>query len=236
MSHRELNDPSLLDFGMLQVGHGEKESIRSAVSTLKDAQKETPNIPIVMSEINYEGILGKNGAKIQRESFWTSVLQGAAGFTYGANGIWQVNRKTTPFGTSASGNRWGDTPWEEAANFPGGSQVALAMRYLCSRTQLPLYPCTHDPILSLNKIICAKIRNEQYLLYGTDSKALHRVFRLKLSGLPARMPYKIEHFNPVTAETKIIATVVSNNKGTLLLPRCKFKHDWVLFLDPIDTY
>ncbi len=35
--------------------------------------------------------------------FWTCMLSGAAGHTYGANGIWQLNRRDPPYGKSPMG-------------------------------------------------------------------------------------------------------------------------------------
>src|SRR5438128_4943039 len=35
-----------------------------------------------------------------RFMFWACVLSGAAGHSYGANGIWQVNRPGQPYGPS----------------------------------------------------------------------------------------------------------------------------------------
>ena len=51
--------------------------------------------------------------------FWTCVLNGACGHTYGANGIWQVNTRAKPYGPSPHGMAWGDTPWEDAYLLPG---------------------------------------------------------------------------------------------------------------------
>ena len=44
------------------------------------------------SEVCYEGLLGRHDEQIQRIMAWTSLLAGTAGYTYGGNGIWQVNR------------------------------------------------------------------------------------------------------------------------------------------------
>ena len=62
--------------------------------------------------------------------FWACVLSGAAGHSYGANGIWQVNRAGQPYGPSPHGMSWGDTPWEEAAQLPGSEQLGLAKQLL----------------------------------------------------------------------------------------------------------
>ncbi len=62
--------------------------------------------------------------------FWSCMLLGTAGHTYGANGVWQVNTREKPFGRSPHGMSWGDTPWEDAYQLPGSSDVALGKRLL----------------------------------------------------------------------------------------------------------
>jgi hypothetical protein len=62
--------------------------------------------------------------------FWACMLSGAAGHTYGANGIWQMSSREVPYGPSPHGMSWGDTPWEEAHQLPGSSQLGIAKRLL----------------------------------------------------------------------------------------------------------
>ena len=62
--------------------------------------------------------------------FWHSLLNGACGFTYGANGLWQLNRKDRPYGPSPHGMSCGGPTWEEAMNLPGSAQLGLAKRIL----------------------------------------------------------------------------------------------------------
>ena len=65
--------------------------------------------------------------------FWSALLSGAAGHTYGANGIWQVNTREKPYGLSPHGHSWGGPAWDIAAALPGSGQLgmakALLMRY-----------------------------------------------------------------------------------------------------------
>ena len=69
-------------------------------------------------------------AEVPRLMFWASVLSGAAGHTYGANGIWQLNRKDKPYGKSPHGGDYGHIPWDEAMKLPGSGQLGLAKRLL----------------------------------------------------------------------------------------------------------
>jgi hypothetical protein len=64
--------------------------------------------------------------------FWLCMTNGAAGHTYGANGIWQVNRKGQPHGPSPhhppGSSGYGKIPWNESMNLPGSAQVGFGKK------------------------------------------------------------------------------------------------------------
>ncbi len=126
----QLEDPTLLDIDMLQTGHGDRESVPNTVKTITDCLGREPKMPVLVGEVCYEGIAEASRSEIQRFMFWSCMLSGAAGHTYGANGIWQVNTRVKPFGPSPHGRSWGNTPWEDAYRLPGSRHVALAKRIL----------------------------------------------------------------------------------------------------------
>ncbi len=125
-----IDDPALLDFDMLQTGHGGREVLEPSIRTLRWSYDADPRMPVLNSEVCYEQLLGWIPADVQRLIFWASMLSGAAGQTYGANGIWQVNRRDQPHGASPHGGNYGTIPWDEAMNLPGSSQLALGKRLL----------------------------------------------------------------------------------------------------------
>ncbi len=141
-SREQIEEPELLDFGMLQLSHRGYEYLTDQMRILDQSVNALPPLAIVNAESNYEGIKGGHLADVQRFSFWSSMLLGAAGFTYGANGVWQINRRDEPFGPSPHGASWGDMPWEEAYQLPGGNQVALGSRIL---RQLPWHRFKPNP-------------------------------------------------------------------------------------------
>ena len=114
-----VEDPAVLDFDMLQTGHGDRESIPSTMKLVTTSYQSSPSMPVLIGEVCYEGIQEASRQEIQRFMFWASMLSGAAGHTYGANGIWQVNNPGEPFGASPHGRSWGDTPWQTAYRLPG---------------------------------------------------------------------------------------------------------------------
>lgn len=128
--HKMVESPSLIDFDMLQPGHEEWKTMEHMGDMMDEAVNRSPAMPVINSETCYEGILAINGANIQRHAFWTCMLSGAAGHTYGANGIWQVNRKNAYYGKSPVGTSWGNTPWDEAMDLPGSKQTGLGKSFL----------------------------------------------------------------------------------------------------------
>jgi len=87
-------------------------------------------MPTINAEVTYEGILDTCFERVVRFAAWSCLLSGAAGHTYGANGIWQVNRRDEPYGKSPHGGNWGNRPWDDAMRLPGSKQVSLAKRLL----------------------------------------------------------------------------------------------------------
>ena len=90
-------------------------------------------MPVLIGEVCYEGIQEASRQEVQRFMFWSALLSGTAGHTYGANGIWQVNTREKPYGLSPHGHSWGGPAWDIAAALPGSGQLgmakALLMRY-----------------------------------------------------------------------------------------------------------
>ncbi|MCL4401517.1 MAG: DUF4038 domain-containing protein [Acidobacteria bacterium] len=125
-----VTDPSVLDFDMLQTGHGDRDSIPSTLKLVTTSYATTPEMPVIDGEVCYEGIMEASRQEIQRYMFWACMLNGAAGHTYGANGIWQVNTPEQPFGASPHGRSWGDTPWQTAYRLPGSGQLGMAKKLL----------------------------------------------------------------------------------------------------------
>ncbi|MFO0887850.1 MAG: DUF4038 domain-containing protein [Isosphaeraceae bacterium] len=123
-------DQALLDFDMLQTGHGQREVLRPTIHALRASRETRPVMPVLNGEVAYEALLGRIPAEIPRLMFWTNMLAGAAGHTYGANGIWQLNRREQPYGKSPHGGNYGTIPWDEAMNLPGSGQLGIAKKFL----------------------------------------------------------------------------------------------------------
>jgi hypothetical protein len=125
-----MNDASVVDFELLQTGHGMHEIIAPSGEQISSVRNTRPPVPVIAGEPAYENLNGQIPADVCRALFWVCLAHGAAGHTYGANGIWQVNRPEQPYGASPGGNNWGTIPWLDAMRLPGSAQVAFGKQLL----------------------------------------------------------------------------------------------------------
>lgn len=130
MGRDQIHDDSLLDLNMLQTGHDGYRSVPNTIAKINQGYERTPTMPVLVGEANYEGILHFCEAEVERLTFWSAILSGACGHTYGANGLWQLNNKDKPYGASPWGGTWGGLAWEDASQLPGSTQLGLAKQLL----------------------------------------------------------------------------------------------------------
>ncbi|MCL5745375.1 MAG: glycoside hydrolase family 140 protein, partial [Acidobacteria bacterium] len=125
-----LRDSGILDFDSLHMGHSDRDSAVNCIRVVRELHSREPHMPVIPGEVVFEGIGWQNWQNMQRYCFWGSMLSGAAGYCYGANGIWQFNRKGEPFGASPHGRTWGGDAWDVAMNYPGSAQIGIAKKLL----------------------------------------------------------------------------------------------------------
>jgi hypothetical protein len=233
-AHDTVEDRSVLDFDMLQTGHGDRTSIPNTVERVTESVKLTPPMPVLVGEVTYEGIGEASRQEVQRFMFWCSLLSGTAGHTYGANGIWQLNRAEQPFGPSPHGQSWGDTPWDVAARLPGSKQVglgkALLVRYPWWRLQPR--PESVEPRWTKEDYIApyaAAIPGELYIIFLPFSPG-RRGDPLKLHLEPG-LTYHAFFFDPTNGKQHEIGAVTAASGGEWLPPRVPIFQDWVLVVE-----
>src|SRR5438552_12606037 len=124
------DDVSLLDIDMLQTPHGQRGAVPPTVRTVRESYADKPVMPVINGEAAYEMLSDNLPTEWTRRMFWLCMMNGAAGHTYGANGIWQCNRRGQPHGASPHGGDYGHIPWDDAMNLPGSRQVALGKKLL----------------------------------------------------------------------------------------------------------
>jgi len=131
-----IGDADDLDLIWLQTGHADRSSVPDSLATLERELAAEHGLPVINSEVCYEGIAGGSSATLQRFLFFAHLLSGAAGHTYGAQGLWAF-RRTEDRGP---GIVWGDSTWQEAAALPGSAQLGRCAAFLRSLDWPALVP------------------------------------------------------------------------------------------------
>jgi len=235
-STTQISDPSLLDFAMIQSGHQGYESISRALSMIASHKQHFPLLPVVMAEMNYEGIMHDTHAEIQRLGFWSTILSGAAGFSYGANGLWQVNQKSAPFGPSPHGGTWGNMPWDEAMEQRGSHHLGRAVQLLSQYPWHDIEPHPEwlspqsDPYDS-RAIRIAGIPGKLRIiyLYGPIHPWSQPKYRIR--DLEKGSAYEAYFWDPRTGETVSVPAVDRKKNGEWEIPPLPTFDDWVLIME-----
>jgi len=235
--HDQVSDPAVLDVDMLQTGHGGYSSLAPTVTMLTESLAREPRMPVLVGEANYEGILESSREEIQRFLFWTCLLSGAAGHTYGANGLWQVNSREEPYGPSPHGTSWGDVPWPDAYQLPGSRQVGLG-KHLLERYpwwRFEPHPEWVEPHHSpQNRMLpyAAGIPGQVRLIF-IPSEAVWVLWRgdIVVKGLEAGITYRGFFFSPKTGQEYSLEPITPDAHGDYRLPKPPIFQDWVVVLE-----
>ena len=231
--HEQVEDDTLLDLDMLQTGHS---GVPSLVPTMQMIRKSVSRrkLPVIDSEVCYEGICGSSYADVQRYAFLSCVFLGACGHTYGANGIWQLNDRNCPYGVSPHGAQWGTTPWQEAYQLPGSRQIGYIKQYLTrfdwwrfeQHPEWVEQPCSLE---NLDGHFAMGIPREVRLLFkphfGGDFWG-----EVLLKEIEPDVRYRAERMNPITGEVTDLGKVTPDAEGNFRMPRIDAFQDWVYAL------
>jgi hypothetical protein len=232
----QLSDPKLIDFEMLQTGHSGECTLGPTIDMLTTSLSRDPKMPVLVSEVNYEGICETNREEIQRFLFWTCLLSGAMGHTYGANGLWQLNTPEKPYGPSPHGTSWGNLPWDQAAQLPGSKQIGLAKKCL---EKYPWWQIeTHPEWISHPQ---SEGKRTQCYIAGIPRR-LRIVFipslcswiawqgALKILNLEEDVTYCCTYFDPKTGDVYGQGTVTDRE---YTIPKPPIFQDWVIILEAV---
>jgi len=118
-------DEVLIDYDMVGGSHA-APTTRQTLSVFTEAYGRTPPMPVLCGETGYEGHMQFHFQDVQRHVFWMYLLNGAAGHTYGAAGVWHASVNGDPGITPV----YDRTTWKEGMNFPGSTQLGLGKKLL----------------------------------------------------------------------------------------------------------
>lgn len=236
----QVDDASVLDFEMLQTGHGGYPTLATTVNMVVESLAQEPRMPVLVGEVNYEGIVESSREEMQRFLFWTSLLSGAAGHTYGANGLWQLNRRDQPYGQSPHGTSWGDIPWNDAYLLAGSGQLGIGKRLLeryhwWQFEPRPDWIEPHADETNRMGAYAAGIPGAVRVVF-VAAEASWIAWRggMAIRGLEDGIHYRARYVNPKTGREHDLGHVVADAGGSYTLPKPPIFQDWIIVLEAGD--
>jgi len=233
-AHETLTDVSILDFEMIGTGHGGWSAAPRNVEIAREAYGRVPPKPAVNCEVCYEGHMQTSWQGVQRFMFWTCLLSGAYGYTYGAGGIWQMNTREQPHGPSPHGGTYENTPWDVAAQLPGGQQLGLAKGLLLRYPwwQFEPHPDWVEPRWT---------PADYHLPYAAGVPESVRMVYIPariydwsgpcLREMERGVTYRAYYFDPITGQEYDLGTATADVQNRWQAPNVPLAQDWVLVLE-----
>jgi hypothetical protein len=233
------NDP-WIDFHTWGSYHAVFNNPRSYEAALADWNLPNPK-PTLNSEPCYEGIrlnyaIDDNGVftstDIRLAAYW-SVFSGAAGFTYGANPVWQ-------FADSLRKSHYHEIfmSWQNALNMPGAFQMRHLKKLMESRPMLELKP--DQTIIVRGQGNCSEracaIRGNSFLMVYIPTGNSVTIKLGTISGAKVKATW----FDPRTGETIPIEEFENTGEKSFDVPgmsqelnwlRTGRGCDWILIID-----
>ncbi|WP_231954299.1 DUF5060 domain-containing protein [Pirellulimonas nuda] len=230
---RPLADMDALDFVMIQPGHKDA-SVATAADHLDAARKLYPGRPVLIGEACFEGMNGECKEKIQRILFWSSMLTGAPGFSYGADGIWQFNCRDNPFGPSPGGQTWGNAAWDDAYRWPGSAHVGAGRRILLGYsweklTSNPEWISNPATIDEPRGAYAAGIGDRMRMIYFPNGVAPWRVPPV-VRQLAPNTSFQARYIDPMSTQVFPLGEITTDAQGGWEAPPTPVLHDWLLVL------
>ncbi|WP_210490143.1 glycoside hydrolase family 140 protein [Rufibacter aurantiacus] len=223
-----------LDLDMFQAGHSRQSHDFKYV---RDSRKITPARPVINGEPRYEDHPDRfkpeefgwmDASDVRSSAYWT-MLSGAAGYTYGAHGIWQM------YQANRSPISWARTSWRASLDLPGATHLLHLKKLLSS---FPWQQLRNDQALILNdnpvgeahQVVAMGEQKDFLLAYTPMGKAL----KLDLSKL-AENKWEAFWFNPRDGQWKKIGEYNRTDQPTFTPWSAGRGSDFVLVLLPVNS-
>ena len=221
----EIADNAVFDFDMVAIGHEGYATAARTLQLMKGCLGREPRRPALCGEASYERHMQTNFDDVQRHMFWSFLLSGAAGHTYGAAGIWQASVEGDP-GIDPVYDR---TTWRDGMAFPGAAQLGLSKALLES---FPWSRFEPHPEWAEPDCFAAGIPGEVRFVYK-PKRGIYDWNGPVVKGLETNVPYAAFYFDPVRGTRSDLGPVVVS-AGEYRPPRVPSPQDWVLVIERRD--
>lgn len=221
-----IKDNDVFDFDMVGIGHDGYKTAAQSLDLLKSCLSQQPLRPALCGEACYEGHMQTNFQDLQRHLFWSFMLSGAAGHTYGAAGIWHASVDGDP-GIDPVYD-W--TTWKEGMNLPGSAQLGLG-KELLEHYRWASFE-THAEWTEKD-CYAAGIPGQVRFIYR-PKRGIYDWNGMVVQGLEPDVQYSGFYFDPATGRRFPVGPV-NAPAGEYRSPRLPSPQDWLLVLEANDT-
>lgn len=214
---------------MLQTGHT-YSTMEPAVRGVLERVAKEPRYPVLIGEVGYEGEYGANWQDVQRFFFWTSMLSGSCGHTYGASGIWQFITRTEKF---VGHIEYSDQTWDEAMKLPGSRQLGISKAFL-ERYPWWTFDPVHEPDWDESARLspfAARIPGQVWMIYLCGDAFEDKFWGLKGKSITVDADYRAFLFNPRNGRETDLGRVQPDERGRWAVPSKPTREDMVLVLE-----
>ncbi len=231
-------DDVVIDFDMVGGNHDEREAVSpNSRGLVVSARQVSPPMPVIVGETCYEGHMQQGFGDVQRHIFWMSILNGAAGHTYGAAGIWHAGVEGDPGVRGAFGGQVYDwTTWKEGMNYPGAAQLGIAKQLL---EKYPWERFEPHPEWTEAGCYAAGIPGEVRFIYK-PRRNIYNWDGPQVTGLEPDVNWRAYYFDPATGRRFDQGVIAATAKpGDQTAAPVSFKknvpspQDWILVLERI---
>ena len=232
-------DEDWFDFTLNQGGHGD---LPIYAYYQREHMKKHPGKPFVEGEEMYEFVstLEPNGSRIctadmMRRCACLAIHNGACGYTYGAQGIWDtVYEKPEQPDARNIFNRFGVT-WYEAIDGEGAEQLGRLAVFYQQAGIFEMKPDTEcfaesspfaDPMIAelyVPHILSTADHGRMLAYYPATVR-----FSCRIQGL-RQAEYHASWFDPRTGESHDAGSFLPED-GCWTMPQCPGEGDWILYL------
>lgn len=222
------------DFTLNQAGHGDYVV---SVNDYKDFMKQYGDKPFVEGEALYEfcSTLEENGTRLctadmLRRVAYLTIQVGGCGYTYGAQGIWDIYwERGLPQKLGGVFNKF-EVPWYEAIDGVGGEQMGYMKQFYMDQRFWELYPyktsndAQGDPFGKKMPLITVSKDAKRWVFYYPEASRKNS----ELKGFN-NATYEMTWFDPITGTYKESEEfTVENNTWTF--PNKPDQNDWLLVI------